>query len=45
MRYFLWRIRLWYLRQLLSEASQMTRAHWNICRNDIDDHMKKRPRT
>ena len=43
MSLMIWKIRLWYLRQMVDEASRMTRVHWNIARNDLDDHMRRKP--
>ena len=40
-----WKLRRWYLRQMVDEASTMTRAHWNIAHNDLDDHERRKPAT
>ena len=38
-----WKVVLWWKRQLLKEASQMSRAHWNIARNELEDHIRRKP--
>ncbi len=44
MRMLMWRVKLWWLRQMLLEASRMSLADRNIALNDIDDHIRRMPK-
>ena len=44
MRHLIWRIKRWHLRNLVYEASKMSRTHWTIACNELAEHLRKEPK-
>lgn len=43
-RWLKWEIKRRWLKGCVEEASRMTRSHFNIAKNDYEDHLKKEPK-
>lgn len=43
-RWLIWEIKRRWLKGCVEEASRMTRSHFNIARNEYDDHIKREPK-